>query len=222
MAAAGYASHIYKEGTPTAMVGEALSLVTGKTYRITNRAKRLLDPTVAITVYDNASPVAASNIETIDLLLGKVTFVSGYTVVGAVTMDATYIPLTLVTTVRSFSFDTDAGLAENTTFVGSADPAYGYKTRQPTIGDYSLSFTLWDDVTAEFAANVSAGDRLVFVIGPGNDPLASDVEHFRARVIFESFGKSAEVGGLVEDSYSAQGSATTSVDGYGVAYSEGV
>lgn len=222
MAVAGYGSHIYKEGTPTGMTGEALSLVSGKTYRITDRSKRLLDPTVAITVYDNASPVSASNIETIDLLLGKVTFVSGYSVVGAITMDATYIPIVLVTTVRSFSFDTDAGLLENTTFVGSSDPAFGYKTRQPSIGDYSLSFGVWDDITAEFAANVSAGDRLVFVIGPGNDPANADVEHLRARVIFESFGKSAEVGGLVEDSYSAQGSATTSVDGYPVAYSEGV
>lgn len=222
MAAAGYGSHIYKEGTPTGMAGEALSLVSGKTYRITDRAKRLLDPTVAITVYDNASPVSAANIESIDLLLGKVTFVSGYTVVGAITMDATYIPLTLVTTIRSFNFDTEAGLVENTTFVGSAHPAFGYKTRQPTIGDYSLSFSLWDDITEEFAQNVTDGDRLVFVVGPGNDPASADVEHFRARVIFESFGKSAEVGGLVEDSYSAQGSATTSVDGYPVAYSEGV
>ena len=222
MAAAGYASHIYKEGTPTAMVGEALSLVSGKTYRITDRAKRVLDPTVAIVVKDNGGAVAASNIESIDLLLGKVTFTSGYSVVGAITMDATYIPVSLVANISSFNFDTDAGLMDNTTFVGSADPAYGFRTRQPTIGDYSLNFGLWDDITPEFEANVSAGDSLIFVIGTGNDPLNADVEHLRCRVIFESFQQSAEVGGLVENSYSAQGSATTSVDGYGVAVSEGV
>lgn len=218
MPTAGYASHFYKEGTPTGTTGEALGLVSGKTYRITDRAKRLLDPTVAITVYDNAAPVSAANIESIDLLFGKVTFDAGYSIVGAITMDATYIPLSLVAVAKSFGLSTDAGLVENTTFVGSADPAYGYKTRQATIGDYSLTFSLWDDETAEFEANVSAGDRLVFVIGPGNDPASADVTHLRARCVFESFDRSAEVGGLLEDSYSAQGSATESVDGYPVAF----
>ena len=100
---AGYNADLKKDGTPVATTGEAMSLVSGKTYRIDDTAKEVWDPDLTITVYDNASPVAAVDIESFNYLFGQVTFTSGYTVIGAITIDVTYFPLATFGKARSFT-----------------------------------------------------------------------------------------------------------------------
>jgi hypothetical protein len=90
---AGYNSDLKKSGTLTAVTGQAMTLVSGKTYRITDVSREVWDWNAALVVYDNAVAVDAADIESIDYLFGRVTFDSGYTVVGPVTIDVSFYPL---------------------------------------------------------------------------------------------------------------------------------
>src|SRR5688500_17864632 len=56
---AGYVAKIMKSGTPTAMTAEPMALVSGKTYQVTNAAKRTFSRTAALTFLGNA--IAISN-----------------------------------------------------------------------------------------------------------------------------------------------------------------
>jgi hypothetical protein len=49
---AGYIVKLMKGGEPQTMTGEAMSLVSGKTYVITNTAKQLIDVDTTVTVLD--------------------------------------------------------------------------------------------------------------------------------------------------------------------------
>ena len=89
----GYLALGDQTAPPTAMTGEAMGLVAGKIYRVLDAAKRMLDDSETITVWDGATDVTAQ-VLSYEYALGQVTFHAAYTVVGAVTMDATYIPVT--------------------------------------------------------------------------------------------------------------------------------
>lgn len=89
---AGFEAKVKKAGTPTSFTTEAMSLVSGKTYQITDFTKSLWDYDETLTIFDNASPVATSNIESIDYMFGIVTFTSAYSVTGPITATGTYIP----------------------------------------------------------------------------------------------------------------------------------
>src|SRR5690606_16541080 len=73
---AGYIVKMLKSGNSTSLTDEAMSLVSGKTYQVTDTAKQLLDIGVALVVEDNNVVVSSANIESIDWLFGKVTFKS--------------------------------------------------------------------------------------------------------------------------------------------------
>ena len=103
MATAGNSAKLYRSGTSTSMTAEATTLVTGKTYRMTNAAKRMLDPSVAVTVDDGGVPIASANIESIDYLHGIIVLDSGYTPSGAITVDANYLPLSQIADVYTTS-----------------------------------------------------------------------------------------------------------------------
>lgn len=216
MASAGYLSTIYKPGTATTMTAEAMNLVSGKTYRITDDAKRVIDPTAAITVLDNAVPVTlATDVEDIDLLMGKVTFAASYTPTGPITITTDYLPMSAITCGRSFTFSASRDLADTTCFNST-----GVRSKKALLKDCSVTIDQLEDVPGgEFATEFAAGTPVILVIGPGNDPLAADVVHIAARVLIESDELSAGFDGLVESSLSAQCDAVESVDGYDVSFS---
>jgi hypothetical protein len=88
----GYGAKLFKPGTSTAMTDEAAALVSGKTYQITDTAKRCINRAVAVVVEDNAVNHTA-DVESIDYLFGRVTFKSTYTVTGSVTITGEYFPM---------------------------------------------------------------------------------------------------------------------------------
>src|SRR3954464_519308 len=49
---AGYIAQLRQGGTPVAMTAEPTTLVTGKTYQITNATKRIINYATALTVLD--------------------------------------------------------------------------------------------------------------------------------------------------------------------------
>jgi len=114
-AAIGYATTVKKGGTSTAMTGEAMELVAGKTYKITAAVKQVIDEAEAITVLDGVTDVTAE-VLSYDYLFGKITFKDTYTVVGAITITANYIPLAVIAGGRSFSLDFSADTMDATDY----------------------------------------------------------------------------------------------------------
>ncbi len=126
-ATAGFNTALKVGGTSTAFTGEATTNTTGDSYQITNTAKRVLDPTVAITVYDGVTPVVPT---VIDWLFGVVTLPAPP--VGAVTIDGSYIPLLTVAQGQAATTDTSVDALDASVF-GSRDRVFVAGLRTLTI-----------------------------------------------------------------------------------------
>lgn len=101
---AGYNADIFKTATSgTAFTTEAFTLVSGKTYRITDATKDMWNRAGTFTFFDNAVAVDAADIESVDYLFGQVTFASAYTVTGPITATGSYLAKSLVAKGRSFT-----------------------------------------------------------------------------------------------------------------------
>lgn len=188
---AGYAAKILKAGTPTQMTGEAMSVVTGKTYQITNSAKRTFDRNQAITVKDNGSPVSASNIESIDHLFGRVTFVSGYSVVGSITVDAYYLPLAQVGKANGFTLSQTANANDNTDYE-TAQGNSGHRTYTYGLKTVSLDVSGIYDATNGFVALLRARTELIIEINPDGNSKSVARGYFKP----VNTGQSGDVGDL--------------------------
>ena len=210
MATAGYSAKLYRSGTSTSMTAEATTLVTGKTYRITNAAKRMLDPSVAVTVDDGGVPIASANIQSIDYLHGIVVLDSGYTPSGAVTVDANYLPLSQIADVYTTSVTTTVNMLDDTVYEDTA------VSRKAGLKDISGSFSVYDEGATALSALCEAG-TIVYITFQHTG--SASVAHMRARVLLESDDSSVSVDGLVESTYSFVGASTTSVEGRDVSWS---
>lgn len=111
---AGYVTTIKKIGTSTAMTSEPMSLVSGKTYQITAPTKRIMNRAVATTVYGNGVAISAANIESIDWLFGRVTFIPSYTPSAPITITGAYLPTVQVGCTNSFTLTQTANPIQNT------------------------------------------------------------------------------------------------------------
>lgn len=80
----------YTATASTVMTGEAAAQLAGQAYQITDTAKRLIDETVTMVVYDGVTDVTAQ-VASVDYMFGIVTFDVAYTVLGAVTIDGAYL-----------------------------------------------------------------------------------------------------------------------------------
>lgn len=120
MAAGFVAAHqgvaVYVDGTPTSMTNEAMSLVSGKTYKITSAVKQCIDPRQDLTIKDNAVAVAAANILSIDYLQGIVTFQPAYTPTTPITATGTYVPMAQVGFSKSFNVTVTRDKLDKTIF----------------------------------------------------------------------------------------------------------
>jgi hypothetical protein len=210
MATAGYSAKLYRSGTSTSMTAEATTLVTGKTYRITNAAKRMLDPAVAVVVDDGGSPVSASDILSIDYLHGLVTFDPSYTVSGAITFDANYLPLSQIADVYTASFSTSVMTLDDTVYEDTA------VSRKAGLKDLSGSFSAYDEAATAISSLMAAGTVLYLTWMQTGSATA---DHLRARVLLESEDASVAVDGLVETTYNVVGASTKSVEGRDVSWS---
>jgi hypothetical protein len=210
MATAGYSAKLYRSGTSTAMTAEATTLVTGKTYRITNAAKRMLDPAVAVVVDDGGSPVSASDILSIDYLHGLVTFDPSYTVSGAITFDANYLPLSQIADVYNASFSTSVMMLDDTVYEDTT------VSRKAGLKDLSGSFSAYDEAATAISSLMAASTVLYLTWMQTGSATA---DHLRARVLLESEDASVAVDGLVESTYNVVGASTKSVEGRDVSWS---
>jgi hypothetical protein len=123
MPVAGFATSLYTSGTSTPLTDEPMSQLAGKTYRVTDAAKRVLDPTTEVTVEDDETPVAASDIVGIDHLAGTVTFASDYTVTGPVTLSGSYVPRLRFAEAHAFDYTYSRTKLISTVFTPGASSA---------------------------------------------------------------------------------------------------
>ena len=134
---AGYVTTIKKAGTSTVMTAEPMSLVAGKTYQITAATKRMMNRAVTTSVLDNAVAVAVSNIQNIDWLFGRVTFVPGYTPTGPITLTGAYFPTAAVGCANSFTLTQTANAIDNTC-MDTAQVNDGHRTFEYGLKTVSL------------------------------------------------------------------------------------
>lgn len=114
-ATAGKLVRLKLSGAAVAFTTEACTDTgDGKTYQITNAAKRVWDPTAAITVFYNGI-LKPANTYTLNRLAGTITFASAPGAL-AVTVTGSYLPMTVVGEGKSFSLKTGASYAEDIAF----------------------------------------------------------------------------------------------------------
>lgn len=191
---AGYVAKILKSGTPTSMTGEAMSLVSGKTYQVTASTKRTFDKDSSITVLDNASPVSANDIESIDHLFGRVTFTSGYTPTTPITVTANYLPLTQLGKGKSFTLTQTANAIDTTDFA-TAQGNSGLRTHDYGLKSVSLELGGIFDGASGLVALLKARSELIIEINPDGASLSVARGYFRP--ISES--QAGDVGELEEE-----------------------
>lgn len=202
----GYKGWIKVGGTSTATTGEACSLVSGKTYKVTNRAKSVLDPAVARTWKDNGVAVSAANIASENLNGGTVTFTAGYTPTTPITVDANYIPLNAVAAVTKVtSFSAPNTLVETTAINGS-----GYKTRTATTQDAMAELELTDDLRTDLDPT-AIGEQSWVTLEQNRTPVmvefnpdGGSVDVFRFWGVLEDCKVSTDANGLFTGTVSAK------------------
>jgi hypothetical protein len=192
---AGYVCDLKKGGTPTAVTAGATTNTSGKTYRLNDAAKRVIDRTASITVKDGGSAIAGSNIESYDYLFGTVTFISSYTVGGAITMDYTYIPMANIASAQSFTLTQTADAIDDTDF-DAAQANSGHRTYDAGLKTVSLDISgIYNATNAWRTALASRG-----VIMCEINPDGSGASVARGFFKITTQGQSGDVGALEEES----------------------
>jgi len=191
---AGYVATFNKSGTTTAMTTEAMTLVSGKTYKITAATKNVWDHTATFTVFDNAVDHTADVIS-IDHLFGRVTFSGSYTVTGAVTVTGSYLPMTSVGTAREFSLTMNTEAVDTTDFA-TASANGGFSTFVAGLRTVSLDASGFFATANGFKTLLTGRSELVVEINPDGADLSAARGFFRAT----STGQSGDVGGNEDES----------------------
>ena len=165
---AGYVANFLKSGTSTAATGEAMSLVSGLTYKITDATKNVWDYNNTITVYDGVTDVTAQ-VESIDHLFGRITFLGIYTVVGSITVDVNYFPMTSVGSAREFTLTMNAETKDVTSYA-VAQANGGYMEYEPGLRTVSIDASGFFSTSNTFQTILDSRAEIVIEINPdGND-----------------------------------------------------
>jgi len=195
---AGYLAEIKRVGTPTSMTGEAMTLVSGKTYAIDAALKEIWDRSQALTFEDNAVPVAVVDILNIDYLFGQVTFTAGYSVTGPITVaSGFYFPTAAAGCANSYTLTMSADAIDESCF-NTVQVNNGTRTYRSGLKTVGLELTGIFNATQNFKAALIAREEVIIEIDPAGD--GSSV----ARGFFKlmTTGQSGAVGALEEETTS--------------------
>jgi len=193
----GYLAELKQVGTPVAFTAEAMAVVTGLTYAIIDDTKEIWDRSATTTILDDASPVAAADIESVDYLFGRVTFITGYTVVGDITATGESFPVSAAGCSNSYTLTMNADAIDTSCF-NTAQANDGTRTFQAGLRTVSLELTGIFDATESFKTVLLARTEIIIEIDPAGD--GSSI----ARGFFKlvNTGQSGAVGALEEETLS--------------------
>jgi len=165
MATAGKNARIRVAGTGVTFTDEACTLVSGKTYKITDRDKIRWDRDETVTVKDGGSAVPSINISGIQYLTGQIIFVSTYTPTGAITVSGTYRPSSIIGWTKRGNINESIELQDVTNFKTAAtDVAAGVnasRRRLANIVDATGSFGGFTDTTSDFEATMKSKQSVI-------------------------------------------------------------
>lgn len=203
MATAAWQAQVKVSGAPVVATGEATTSLGGGQYQVTNAAKRILDPSAAVVVKDAGTPVGAT-LWSVDRLFGVVTF-SGYTPSGAVTVDASYVPVGAVGECTGVSISAKADLVDVSVLESQAHK------RQAALVDVEgslerLALPL-DDLDGVTAGTQSLDGWMKAGTPRLLDVLFATGARFRAWVLFGGYDVQGEVAGVVTVSVKFSGAA---------------
>ncbi|MGH9424580.1 MAG: hypothetical protein ACRD3J_31695 [Thermoanaerobaculia bacterium] len=200
-AIAGRLAAVKVSGAPVAFTGEATTtLVANTTYQITNAVKRTWDMTVAITVKKDGVAQSAA-LYTLNRLTGTVTFLADIGVGHTITVDGSYLPLSLAAEAKQFSYTLSAQLLEDNQF-GDTDI-----TRVLGPQDCAGSLSRWQGVDTYFTDALLAGNPVVIEFS-SNSAVGFDR---RMWALLNQDGITAAIAGLIEESVAFMG--TPDADG---------
>jgi hypothetical protein len=187
---AGYIAQLKQGGTPVAMAAEPTTLVSGKTYQITNAVKRIINYATAVTVFDNAIDKTAF-VQSIDYLNGTVTFLASYTVIGPVTITGQYVPTAVIAKSRSFTL-TQGGAEIDSTSYDTALANGGWRSYDPGLKNARLEIRGIYDAAANLQTALASRALVYVEVAPANDALTL----FRGFFKRSNFGQAGDVGAL--------------------------
>lgn len=201
MPIASYNAALRVNGAANAVTNEATTL-GGGVYQVTNSARRVWDPAVAVIVKDGGVTVSAL-LYTFDYLRGIVTFV-GYSPSGAITVDGSWASMVSVAEGRAFSFAAAQDLADSSVF-GTA-----HKLKTPTLRDVQATMEILSSPLVDLDGVTGGVQSLVSFIENATVKVfeidLSGGYFLRAFVQFDSMEIAAAVGDLVGTTVSMQGS----------------
>jgi predicted secreted protein len=190
---AGYHAKIKQQGASTPMLGEAMTLVSGQRYKITNAAKNIWNRMATFVVYDNAVDHTA-DVLSFNYLFGEVVFKPAYIVVGPVTVDGSFYPTTTLGKANAFTLGQSADTIETSDFA-TVQANGGFRTFIQGLKKASLDLTSFYDVTAGFRAALIARDELIVEL----DPAGTGESVARGFFKIGSEKQSGNVGALEEE-----------------------
>jgi hypothetical protein len=148
-----------------ALSNEAMSLLSGDTFVVTNAAKRILDPGAAIVIHDDGSPVAAGDFA-VDYLAGTVTFAAPPATPVTINSGA-YLPAHAVAGAREFSISMERVELEDTEFGDTLKSRFvGLKFASGSLSGFFLADDDWDPGGGTLTADgaFGAGTQLVLEV----------------------------------------------------------
>lgn len=213
MSIAAHTSVVRAQGTSTAFTNEPTTKLTANTvYQVTDSAKRLLDPAVALTVevdadgaggggYATASPSTYS----VDYLFGRITFAADQGASALVRVSGSYLPTLDLVGVTEASYSAVRDVLDDTTI----DNSSGVRTKKLGLGDVSGSFRVLELLTYDHdpgAGNLELGD-----VHDNGTPLLFEFDDgtkkFRAWVLLEGVEADGSVSDLVGHTINFTGAA---------------
>lgn len=190
-----YATLIYAVGAPVVINAEPCTSLGSGVYQITDALRRLLDPSVEISAYDDDDD-SEVEIAEINYFTGTVTLADGVVIVGNVQVDAAYLTKELIGGSKAYNFELSGDIPEDTTFA-SAQASGGYKSRHYGLHDITVGIDRYDDLAHKFRNHRSARERVYIEVQPSGGPQA-----LKGWFIVETASAAGDVGSLEEESLS--------------------
>jgi hypothetical protein len=156
----GFQANVKKSGDPTAVTGVALSQEDGQTYIVDDLSQTPWDWNQSVDIRDDGSLVDPADIESIDYMFGRVTFVDTYTVTGNIEADASYLPLTAIAAANNISVTQNAESVSNSSF-NDVQSANGFNTYRSGLKDVSIEVSGFDRTSNTFFDDLKSVEQFV-------------------------------------------------------------
>lgn len=193
MASPGYSSTLKVSGAATAMSGEACTDLGGDVWQITTAAHRIVDPTQAVVVYDDATPLAAGTDYDFDYLTGKITLAAPAG--GTITVDGYWLAMLAVAEVRKATLQGSRAQLEDTSFDSGGDRSF-----KNGLAEWSGQAEMFSQPTDDLDSGTGGSQSFFDFL---NDGSAKLIEVYRAGkfwrgwAVIESIENVSERDGLV-------------------------